>query len=294
MTNARKFSRRDFLNLLKAGAFRMALLAAGGAGVGVLLQPGEVKIETVRLNLRRLSSAFTGIRLVQISDIHMGGWMNADRLQHVANLVISQKPEAVLITGDFLVGHGFDATAQRSIQDLIDVLSPLAAAIPSFAILGNHDYWTNAKAVREMLRLSQISELTNTVATLRRGTKKLHLCGLDDIWEGKVRLDEVLVQLPEDGCAILMAHEPDFADISAKTGRFDLQISGHSHGGQVVIPFYGPPVLPHLGEKYPIGLYKVGDMYQYTNRGVGVARLPIRINCPPEITLFILEGNEKI
>ena len=67
-----------------------------------------------------------------------------------------------------------------------------------------------------------------------------------------------------------MAHEPDYADVSALTGRFDLQVSGHSHGGQVVIPFVGPPILPHLGRKYPSGLYQVGNMYQYTNRGVGM------------------------
>jgi len=113
---------------------------------------------------------------------------------------------------------------------------------------------------------------------------------VDDIWEGRVQLKALQTQVPHDGAAILLAHEPDFADKSSVTGRFDLQVSGHSHGGQVVVPFYGPPVLPFLGQKYPSGLYKVGDMFQYTNRGVGMARLPIRINCPPEITIFDLES----
>lgn len=87
-----------------------------------------------------------------------------------------------------------------------------------------------------------------------------------------------------------MAHEPDFADTSAATGKFDLQISGHTHGGQVNLPLLGPPVRPYLGQKYPIGLYKIGNMFQYTNRGVGMARLPIRFNCPPEITIFELKS----
>ena len=116
--------------------------------------------------------------------------------------------------------------------------------------------------------------------------------GVDDVWSGIARLDVVLEKLPEDGAAILLAHEPDFADASAATGRFDLQISGHTHGGQVVVPFYGAPILPYLGQRYPAGLYQVGDMLQYTNRGVGMARIPIRINCPPEITLFTLESPE--
>jgi predicted MPP superfamily phosphohydrolase len=113
---------------------------------------------------------------------------------------------------------------------------------------------------------------------------------VDDVWEGSPRLGLVAPQLPEGDAAILLAHEPDFADSSAGTGKFDLQLSGHTHGGQVVLPFFGPPVLPHLGSKYPSGLYRIGDMYQYTNRGVGMAKLPIRINCPPEITIFQLKS----
>ena len=290
MNNGRKLSRRDFLKLLKVGAIDLGLLAAGGAGYGFLIGPGQVRIENVSLKLRRLTPSFFGIRIAQISDIHMGGWMNAERLQNIMDLVSAQSPDVLLLTGDFLLGHDFDENSEQSLQELIEILSPLAKSIPSFAILGNHDYWTNPGAVREMLRLCGIMELTNAVFTLSRGNENLHLCGVDDIWEGAVRLDDVITKLTDDGAAILLAHEPDFADESAATGRFDLQISGHSHGGQVVIPFLGPPILPYLGQKYPGGLYRVREMYQYTNRGVGTGRLPIRINCPPEVTLFTLTG----
>jgi len=109
------------------------------------------------------------------------------------------------------------------------------------------------------------------------------------IRHGDVRLDEVIAHLEENSAAILLVHEPDFADESAATGKFDLQISGHTHGGQIVIPFLGPPVLPPSGRKYPSGLYKVGDMLQYTNRGVGTDTVSVRINCPPEITIFVLK-----
>jgi predicted MPP superfamily phosphohydrolase len=106
-----------------------------------------------------------------------------------------------------------------------------------------------------------------------------------------VRLNQVLAQLTANDAAILLVHEPDYADVSAGTGKFDLQVSGHSHGGQIVVPFYGPPILPESGQKYPGGLYKVGNMFQYTNRGVGMDRFPIRINCPPEITVFELKSS---
>jgi uncharacterized protein len=288
--NQKLFSRRDFLKLLKASAVELSLLTAGGAGYGLFVEPNWLKVEQVNLKLPGLAPAFHGLRIAQVSDIHMGGWMNAERLQHVTNVVVAQRPE-LLLTGDFLIGHVFDQNSERSIQNLLDILSPLTSSIPSFGILGNHDYWTNAKAVREMLRFCNIADLTNTIFTLTRGGESLHLCGLDDIWEGDVRLHDVLDQLPNHGTAILLAHEPDFADVSAATGRFDLQISGHSHGGQVVIPFYGAPVLPYLGQKYPSGLYRLGEMLQYTNRGVGMIDPPVRFNCPPEITMFTL-GNK--
>ena len=100
----------------------------------------------------------------------------------------------------------------------------------------------------------------------------------------------MLARLPRTGAALLLAHEPDFADITPPPGRFDLQLSGHSHGGQVVIPFLGPPTLPEIGEKYPSGRYQVGGMIQYTNRGVGMVRPHVRLNCRPEITLLTLHA----
>jgi uncharacterized protein len=285
-----KLSRRDFLNLLKAGAVSLGLVAAGGVGWSYLVEPGWVQVENVTLNLPRLSSNFHGTRILQVSDIHMGGWMNSERLQHATDLILAQNPDLLLLTGDFLIGHGFDSNSEQCLQELLDILAPMAKSIPSFAVLGNHDYWTNADAVREMLNQSGITDLTNSVFTLSDSGQHLHICGVDDIWEGDVRLDELVSRLPRDGSAILLVHEPDFADESAATGRFDLQVSGHSHGGQVVIPFYGPPVLPYLGRKYHSGLYRIGEMLQYTNRGLGMIDPPVRFNCPPEITIFTLDG----
>ena len=285
-----KVSRRDFLKLLRTGAIGLGALMAAGAGWSSIIEPGWIQIENVTVNLPRLTPQFFGTRIAQISDIHMGGWMNSERLQHAVDLVIEEKPDVLLLTGDILIGHIFDSNSEEHLQLLIDIFTPLTKSIPTFGILGNHDYWTNADAIREMLRQSGVTDLTNSMFTISRGNETLHLCGVDDIWEGDVKLDGVVSKLPKDGAAVLLAHEPDFADESAGAGRFDLQVSGHSHGGQVVIPFYGPPILPYLGQKYPSGLYHVGNMLQYTNRGLGMINPPVRFNCPPEITVFTLEG----
>lgn len=290
MSKDKKFTRRDFLKLMGVAALDVGLLAIVGAGYGVFIEPNWLRVETVPLKLPRLASGFSGIRIVQISDIHMGGWMNLDRFQRVADLIIAQVPDILLITGDFLIGDDHVEVSQQTVNDLGVGLSRLADSFPTFAVLGNHDYWTDAETVRRVLNSSGITDLTNTVFTLKRGDERLHLCGVDDVWEGDARLDDILAQLQDDSAAILLAHEPDFVDTSAATGRFDLQLSGHTHGGQVVLPVLGPPILPYLGQKYASGLYKVGEMFQYTNRGIGMARLNLRINCPPEITLFVLES----
>jgi len=290
MRKQQQLTRRDFLKVTGIAALDFFLLTIGGTAYGILLEPNQFKVEIVRLKLPRLSRKFSGLRLAQISDIHIGGWMNAERFQRVVDLVIAEKPDLLLITGDFVIGHKASAISQQMVQDLTVGLSRLADSFPTFSVLGNHDYWTDAERVRHILATSGITDLTNTIFTLKREDENLHLCGVDDVWAGDARLQDVLAQLTDDSAAILLAHEPDFADTSAATGRFDLQLSGHTHGGQVVLPLIGPPFLPYMGRKYPLGLYKVGEMFQYTNRGVGMARVPLRINCPPEITLFVLES----
>ena len=286
----KKYSRRDFLNLLRAALSVSILGGLGGLTYGFSLEPEWFEVVRVQLKLSRLPRAFSGFKMVQISDLHMGGWMNAERLQVVVDLVQAQRPDLVAITGDFFEGHGWDSSDQAAAADLTRILSPLAHTTPTFAVLGNHDHWTSTEATRAMLSASGIVELNNDVHALTREEQSLHLCGVDDIWEGRQDLDQVLSKLPEDGAAILLAHEPDFADESAAVRRFDLQLSGHSHGGQIVVPLLGPPVLPWLAQKYPSGLYELDGMYQYTNRGVGMIYPAVRVNCRPEITLFDLEA----
>lgn len=271
-------------------SFWLSFTGGGEGGNGSRPRHDWFTVETIRLPLRHLPDVFSGIRVALISDIHMGGWMNRERLQSVATWLLNEQPDVLLNTGDFLIGRGFTQRTQQWLDALTAVLGPVASAIPSFAVLGNHDYWTDARAVRAMLSASGITDLTNTVFTLERQGQMLHLCGVDDVRAGVVRLEDVTAQLNNHGAAILLAHEPDFADVSAATGKFDLQVSGHTHGGQIVLPLIGAPILPKLGEKYPCGLYKIGEMFQYTNRGLGAGHIPIRWNCPPEITIFILES----
>jgi hypothetical protein len=269
-----------------------------GAALGVLLlgglvyvrkvEPEDVEVVPVSLVLPRLDAAFEGYRIAQISDIHADGWMTPGRVLSLVNLVNAEAPDLVAITGDFATYSRFRSLIRHASR-LVAPLRRLRATDGVVAVLGNHDHKTDARTVRRVLAASGVIELHNAVLTLRRGGESLYLCGVDDLKEGAPRLDLALERLSEEGAAVLLAHEPDFADESVATGRFDLQLSGHSHGGQVGVPLLRYPFLPKLSRKYPTGLYRVGDMFLYTNRGLG-AHPRFRFNCRPEITVFTLRS----
>jgi uncharacterized protein len=246
----------------------------------------RVEIKPLTLTLPRLPLEFDGYRVVQIGDLHLDDWTRPERLKAITQKVNEQRPDLVAITGDFASYSAEQLDAQR----LVEALRDLRARDGCVAILGNHDYLTDVKLVRRCIREGGVTELINGVLTLERGEAALHVAGIDDVMEGRSRLDLVLQMLPESGAAILLAHEPDFADVSAATGRFDLQLSGHSHGGQIGLPLLRRLVLPPFSQRYTGGLYQVRGMLLYTNRGLGFVHLRARIMCRPEITVFTLRS----
>ena len=253
-------------------------------------EPSWVEVSQVEIPLGSLPKAFNGYRILQISDIHIGGWMDRDKLSHVVDLAMEQNPDLIVTTGDYVIGHSWTNTLDYAAADFIEVMKPLTDAYAVIGVMGNHDHWADVSRAREMLQGAGILELQNDVYRLVKGEDHIYIAGLDDISEGKERLGDVEEKLPYGSHTILLAHEPDFADVTSTRGRFMLQLSGHSHGGQVVIPFVGPPVLPRWARRYPAGLYLLGEMWLYTNRGVGMTSPFVRFNCRPEMTVFTLNG----
>lgn len=241
------------------------------------------EINHYSLSVKNLPIEFSGYRIIHISDIHLGTWMNEARLRGVVELVNEQNGDLVCITGDFLthVFDGIDRALERGLESL-------TAPDGVFAVLGNHDYWSDPELVSQILDTRNICLLRNQVAVIRRGQASLYLAGLDDVYNAQDQFAQVIGRIPAGSTAILMVHVPDFADVSAAAEKFDLELSGHSHGGQVILPGIGSPILPPLGRKYVRGLYQINGMLHYTNRGLGTATLPFRLNCPPEIAIFDL------
>jgi predicted MPP superfamily phosphohydrolase len=192
------------------------------------------------------------------------------------------QPDLILLTGDYVL-----ETAD-SIFELAPVLAELNATHGIYAVLGNHDHWTDAGVVRQGLKESGLPVLHNEGVAVGVGTGTLYVAGIDDSWSGQPDLEAALSGLPASAPAVLLAHEPDFADKYLADGRVALQLSGHSHGGQVRLPGVGPLVLPRFGQKYHNGLNRVQNSWVYTTRGIGVIGPPVRFNCPPEITEITL------
>jgi predicted MPP superfamily phosphohydrolase len=279
------------LSLLLVGAVTFGVMAAALLYYGTQVELFNFEIVPLEVTIPRLAPEFDGYRIAQISDLHHDGlYIDDGNFARAVDMINGQDVNAVLITGDF-VSREIDESNGPLLER---GLSNLHARDGVFAAMGNHDYKADINQLRGILDTAGIIEMRNDVYTIERDGATLSIAGVDDVVQEKNSLDVVIEKLPEDTSAtILMVHEPDYADTTAATGRFDLQLSGHSHAGQICIPIRGPLFRPELGKKYPVGLYHINDMLLYTNRGLGVVKLPIRINCRPEITVITLRSGKN-
>lgn len=261
---------------------------AGGADA-LFLEPKNLVAERVDVRLSRLPEEFHGFRIAQISDVHFGPYLGKPALERAVQLAQSFRPDLLVLTGDF-VSHPFGepngTRGAHYAEPCADVLAAFTG-LPVLAILGNHDHWNDADIVAGALHDRGIKVLRNSAVPLERGQQRIWIAGIDDALVRAADLVKTLRDVPRSETTVLLAHEPDFADYAAHF-PVDLQLSGHSHGGQVRVPGIGALILPRMAEKYPQGLNRVGALQVYTNRGLGVINPPVRLNCPPEVTFVTL------
>ncbi len=249
------------------------------------------KIEVVEIDITidNLGWNFNNLRILNLTDIHLGQWINPEYLDKLIDYVNTLNVDLVTLTGDYFsyVTKGYE-------QSLQDSFKKIESKYGKFGVLGNHDHWMGSKKVRDIFTNSNVIDLSNDVYTLEKDGEFLNICGVDSCTVCADNLDKVLAKMKKDTPSILLAHEPDFAKQSSQTNRFDLQISGHSHGGQFIIPkFETTPFRGPNSRKYPVGIYELGNMIQYTSKGLGTNSFRLRVNCKPEITIITLKTNKK-
>ena len=266
--------------LLKAAAGAVAAVAAPAYGYEVEAERLQVVRRTVRVAGWPRSAA--GLRVGQLSDLHCQDARAVDRTARAARLLLAQTPDVVFLTGDFVSGHR-PADWTRACAD---ALTPLTAAPHgAHATLGNHDWACPNRVVRDLTR-GGISTLRNRAAPLP-GVPGVWLVGLDSCSVHAHDPIRAMQDVPEGAAKILLVHEPDYAD-EAPHG-FALQLSGHSHGGQIRLPGLPPLHCPVYGQRYPEGWQQAAHHPVYTTRGVGMMGPQLRFCCPPEVTLLTLQ-----
>lgn len=280
---AGRLNRRKLLKLLGYNA-----LGAGAGLAGLYHYASNIEVERLRLEratipIDGLPSALEGFKIALLADFHLYPHTRLELIEEAVRLANSLKPDLTLLGGDYVL------KTANSIFDLAPALARLDAVHGVFCILGNHDHWRGLDVVSQGLKSSGLPVLRNRGLTLKIGRRNLYLAGVDDGWAGRSDLAAALEGLPDGAPCIVLMHEPDFADPFSADPRISLQLSGHSHGGQVRFPLIGSPFLPPYGRKYDKGLYRVGGMPLFTTVGIGVT-VPLRLNCPPEVAEITLTG----
>lgn len=283
-----KLNRRQFL---RAGVGLGGATLVGLAGYSALVEPEDLQVERVTVRLPRLPERLRGLKIAHISDLHFAPFTGEREIRAAVETVNALQPDVVAITGDFVSGDLWRSRRKSAafIEPCTAILADLRARFGACAVLGNHDHWTDPARIRHTLEARGIHVLVNRSLPIEHDGVRLWLAGVDDAMSRLTNYDVALAGIPGGEPVVLLAHEPDVADHSVRY-PIDLQLSGHSHGGQIRIPGLGAPYLPPLARKYPAGLYQIGSMSLYTTRGVGVVGLPFRFACPPEITLIELQA----
>jgi len=277
-----RVSRRKFLQIAGGVGVSVALSGAVQLGYATRIEPRRVVLEQRPIRIRKLPTAFEGFRIALFSDIHLYPFTTLELVRDAVRLANSFQPDLVLLTGDF-IWRSADAAF-----DLVPVLSELNPAKGTFSVLGNHDHYKGPEIVSRALGQAGVRVLVNEGITIQQGRQSIYLAGIDSARAGTPSPETAFRNRRGDITTIVALHEPDFIDQLVPRYPVDLQLSGHSHGGQVRLPVVGPLILPPMGAIYDMGLYRVGAAQVYTTRGIGTIHVNARLNCPPEVTAVTL------
>jgi predicted MPP superfamily phosphohydrolase len=271
----KKITRRHFLKA--ACSFSLA------AGYPLFFERYIVLTNTYQISVPNLPNAFSGFRIVHLTDLHYGFLVPLTLIQHVINRANKLTPDIIVCTGDYV--HEKNTTTQ--IDQVWPVLSQLTAPSGVYSVLGNHDHWADTARSDYWLKRTR-QDLRHKAVRIERKGQHIWLAGAGDFWEDHKNLDIILDKMPDSDCRIVLAHNPDTAD-TEYSSRIDLMISGHTHGGQVNIPFIGTPILPVRNKEYSSGLKRSPRGCKvFISKGIGWAIYPIRFNCFPEIAVLEL------
>jgi predicted MPP superfamily phosphohydrolase len=273
-------NRRTFLRWALGSAVALPTL---GTAYG-RFEAGWVRVDRQTIAVPQLPPPFSGKTVALLADPHHGPFLSLAQLRSIVATTNALRPDLVALAGDYVQeshGHPY-------IRPSLEVLGALRAPLGVYAVPGNHDHWDDIDLVHRAIRDNGITDVTNTGVWIEHGGARLRLGGVDDFWEGNQDIDVALGDATSRDACLLLCHNPDYVE-TLRDRRVGLVLSGHLHGGQVVIPGLGHPRLPSLyGTKYLQGLVRTPYTQVFVTRGLGTTGIPLRFRCRPEINLLTL------
>lgn len=275
-------NRRKFLRLGGGALASAAVSGAAMAGYANIIEPQHLVVERRTIRFPHLSPALEGFRVALMSDHHLFPFTPKELLERATEQANALRPDLILLVGDYIYAD------VESIRELALILGRLNAKYGVFAVLGNYDRALGPDLIQAQLSAQSIEVLVNRGLHTGPNAGRLFLAGLDSVWKGVPDPIRACAGYRQGDLAIALVHEPDYFPTLVRTTPVDMQLSGHSHGGQVRIPALGPLILPEWGQIYHTGLYELNGRVVYTGRGLGLVEMPFRFDCPPELTEITL------
>lgn len=302
-----KISRR---NLLTSGALGGLALASGTAVWCRGEDTSDIQLVETKIGIKNLPAEFQDYRIGFLTDFHLGVYVPTEWVEQSVQMLRAAKVDVLLLGGDFiwlpdrdLVESLYPIRNKRFLRDSDDlsvasdifeeisrVTSQLNPRDGTYAVLGNHDRWTDPIACVRKFSERNIRVLINEAVIVTRGAARLRLIGVDDYWTGVPEMPKLPQRDRPEEARVLLVHNPDYTSelIQGPPPDIDLALSGHTHGGQVKLPLIGPIHYNIEDQRFREGVFKYQGVTSYTSRGIGVVEIPFRFNCPPEVSVISL------
>ena len=268
------------------GGFFMWTYACGlvVCGYGVTFRRWRFQTKRVEIRVKGLDAKLDGYTIAQLSDLHIGGLTPKWWGQRWIDAANALDPDLVVVTGDMVTsGVAFH-------EDIAELVGGLKAKDGTFVIMGNHDYFGEGEPLVTLLQSRGVSVLRNEGTVLEREGGRLFLAGIDDTWTKRANIDRALAERPAGMPTVLLAHDPDRFK-QAVERKVDVVLSGHTHGGQIAVPFFARSLnASKLAHHYHLGAYHDGDSTLYVHPGLGTTGPPIRLGVPPAVVLLKLRA----
>jgi uncharacterized protein len=286
-----KYTRRNFLKKSFSFLISSIFLTTIGYFYARFIEPKRLTVTNHVIYHPLIPKSFDGIKIVQFSDTHIGHFYDLKQLKRVVHKINELKPDIVVFTGDLMD----EPNKYPFTKHIIPILSTIQAPLGKFSIYGNHDHGGYGTDIYlDIMNKSGFRTLVNEHTFIKLvDNSKIAIAGLDDMMLGKPNFTAMTKNIPPNTYTIALLHEPDGANLTSAYS-VHLQLSGHSHGGQIQVPFFGPLVTPPLAAQYYEGFYQIDNLTLYVNRGLGTTRMPFRFLSVPELTVFTLRHKKPV